>query len=312
MSSFYCLGMFGYTNGATFENLGITNINISGHNGVGGFIGISNNSIINNCYSTGYVNGHRSVGGFVGEIWECSNLYNNYSKMIVDGNYYVGGMVGLNNNSTMSNCYSMGSVSGIDDIGGLVGINWDTTTYSNCFWDIESSWQIGSAGGTGKTTAEMQNVATYTDLSTVGLDFPWDFVNNPFDDTGNENYWDIDGVNNDGYPFLTTTPLVEIYDEVVTKIPEVSKLLGNYPNPFNPTTKISFSIPEESKVELTVFNIKGQKVRYLAKEQYSKGNHSVIWNGEDDLGKLVSSGTYFFKLNVYGKTIAVKKCLLLK
>ncbi|MBC8415875.1 MAG: T9SS type A sorting domain-containing protein, partial [Candidatus Cloacimonetes bacterium] len=95
-------------------------------------------------------------------------------------------------------------------------------------------------------------------------------------------------------------------------IPACVTLHRNYPNPFNPTTTISFSIPEESKVDLSVYNIKGQKVKSLVKESFESGNHSVIWDGNDDTGKPVSSGVYFYKLNVNGKSEAVKKCLLLK
>ena len=88
--------------------------------------------------------------------------------------------------------------------------------------------------------------------------------------------------------------------------------LNNHPNPFNPTTTISFSIPEESKVELSVFNIKGQKVKTLAQDSYQKGKHSVVWNGKSDTGKSVSSGIYFYKLNVNGTSNQVRKCILLK
>jgi len=89
-------------------------------------------------------------------------------------------------------------------------------------------------------------------------------------------------------------------------------LSQNFPNPFNPETKISFSIPEESKVVLSVFNIKGQKVQSLVNSDLEKGQHSVIWRGDDESGKSVSSGVYFYKLKVNGKTESVKKCLLLK
>jgi hypothetical protein len=95
-------------------------------------------------------------------------------------------------------------------------------------------------------------------------------------------------------------------------ISDVAELFNNYPNPFNPTTTISFSIPKESKIELSVFNIKGQKVKTLANTEFDRGNHSVVWNGKDKLNKAVSSGVYFYKLDVNGKTEAVKKCLLLK
>jgi hypothetical protein len=88
--------------------------------------------------------------------------------------------------------------------------------------------------------------------------------------------------------------------------------ISNYPNPFNPTTTIEFSIPNESNINLSIYNIKGQKIKTLTTDQYEKGNHSVLWTGVDDAGKLVSSGIYMYKLNVDGKTEAVKRCLLLK
>ncbi|MEA2095864.1 MAG: right-handed parallel beta-helix repeat-containing protein [Candidatus Cloacimonadota bacterium] len=89
-------------------------------------------------------------------------------------------------------------------------------------------------------------------------------------------------------------------------------LYQNYPNPFNPTTTISFSIPEESKIDLIVYNIKGQKVKTIANESFEMGNHAIIWNGDDESGEQVGSGIYLYKLNVNGKTEAVKRCLLLK
>ncbi len=96
--------------------------------------------------------------------------------------------------------------------------------------------------------------------------------------------------------------------------------LHNYPNPFNPSTIISFFVTQNamsgsdgsSFVTLDIYNIKGQKVKTLISDQLSVGHHSVIWNGKDSNDKRVGSGIYFYKLNVNGKTEAVKKCLLLK
>jgi len=88
--------------------------------------------------------------------------------------------------------------------------------------------------------------------------------------------------------------------------------LVNHPNPFNPETTISYSIPEDSNVELSVYNIKGQKVRTLVKDKVDRGNHSIIWKGINDSEDSISSGVYFYKLAVDGKTKAVKKCLMLK
>ena len=88
--------------------------------------------------------------------------------------------------------------------------------------------------------------------------------------------------------------------------------LFNYPNPFNPTTTISFSISDDSKIELSIFNIKGQKVKELLNDQITAGEHSIIWNGEDVSGKKVGSGVYLYKLKINDKTEIVKKCMLLK
>ena len=95
-------------------------------------------------------------------------------------------------------------------------------------------------------------------------------------------------------------------------IPNTIYDLSNYPNPFNPTTTISFSIQNDSKVDLSIYNIKEQKIKILAQNGFTKGPHSIIWNGDDNFGNSVSSGIYLYKLNVNGKTEAVKKCLLLK
>ena len=94
--------------------------------------------------------------------------------------------------------------------------------------------------------------------------------------------------------------------------PTVFLLHQNFPNPFNPSTTISFSIQNDSQVKLSLFNIKGQKVKTLTYNEFTKGDHSIIWNADDESGEPVSSGIYFYKLNVNGKTEAVKKCLLLK
>lgn len=88
--------------------------------------------------------------------------------------------------------------------------------------------------------------------------------------------------------------------------------LSNHPNPFNPTTTIEFSIQNDSQIELSVFNIKGQKIKTLAQNEFTKGSHSIIWDGVDESGESVSSGVYLYKLKVNGKTEAVKRCLLLK
>ncbi len=108
--------------------------------------------------------------------------------------------------------------------------------------------------------------------------------------------------------FLEEPPVGITNDELVN----TNYKLNNYPNPFNPTTTIEFSIQTDSKVELSIFNIKGQKIKNLTQNEFGSGIHSIIWNGDDELETPVSSGIYYYKLNINGKTEAVKKCILLK
>jgi hypothetical protein len=102
-------------------------------------------------------------------------------------------------------------------------------------------------------------------------------------------------------------------DEEQEIVPEIDRtvLYSNYPNPFNPTTQITFSIPQEGKVNISVYNIKGQLVKTLVNRRIISGSHIVNWNGQDNTGKRVSSGVYFYKLKTAEKEIS-KKMLLLK
>jgi len=90
-------------------------------------------------------------------------------------------------------------------------------------------------------------------------------------------------------------------------IPTITKLYSNYPNPFNPSTTISFSLPKEENIELTIYNIKGQKVKTLYSGIAEEGKHTMVWEGKDSNGKEVSSGIYFYKL----KTNSLNYYLLL-
>ena len=94
-------------------------------------------------------------------------------------------------------------------------------------------------------------------------------------------------------------------------ITSVTSLLGNYPNPFNPTTKISYSLKTSGPCILHVYNIKGEKVRTLVDEDQQAGLHFSLWNGTDDTGRPVSSGVYFYRLNA-GNYTASRKMILMK
>ncbi len=91
-----------------------------------------------------------------------------------------------------------------------------------------------------------------------------------------------------------------------------SKLnISNYPNPFNPTTTISFNLPSDSDVSVEVYNVKGQKVKTLLSEKILQGQHNVVWNGLNQKNKPVSSGVYFYKVKAENQ-VSVNRMLLLK
>ncbi len=78
------------------------------------------------------------------------------------------------------------------------------------------------------------------------------------------------------------------------------RLFQNFPNPFNPQTYIQFSIPTHSYVEVGVLNIRGQVVRILFQGNLNAGIHSLLWDGRDDEGNGVASGSYFYRINTAG------------
>jgi len=180
------IGLFGYVRGV-IKDLGLINANVDGEIGkyvstiiggnsgtitncysvgsvvgdtvVGGLVGF-NLGTITNCYVTALVSGTNSVGGLVGRNFE--TITNCYSTSSVTGEGVVGGLVGGNySKGKITNCYSTGSVTGYDDVGGLVGWNEYGREFTSSFWDIETSGQANSAGGTPKTTAEMKMASTF-------------------------------------------------------------------------------------------------------------------------------------------------------
>jgi spore coat protein A len=93
--------------------------------------------------------------------------------------------------------------------------------------------------------------------------------------------------------------------------PKAVVLGQNQPNPFSTSTEFRFALPAEGQVELSVYNLAGQKVRTITNSVYGAGEHVVGWDGKDALGNSVSSGVYFYKLNS-GVSTQVKKMVLLR
>jgi hypothetical protein len=99
-------------------------------------------------------------------------------------------------------------------------------------------------------------------------------------------------------------------------IPTAFKLHDNYPNPFNPSTKIEYDVPSRSHVQLAVYDILGQLVRTLVNSDHSNGHYSVAWDGTNETGRQAATGMYIYRLEAAdgsgSATVLSKKMVLLK
>ena len=88
---------------------------------------------------------------------------------------------------------------------------------------------------------------------------------------------------------------------------------GNYPNPFNPETTISFTVGTNSSKQVVgkIYNLKGQLVKELVNEKLTPNSYNYTWRGDDNQGKAVASGVYYLRLNV-GDEVRTGKMVMLK
>ena len=195
------VGLFSNINTtAVVKNIGITNANVTGANIVG-ILCMRVYGVINNSYTTGRVETTVSnAGGLCGSMYY-GDIYNSFSNATVVGgskigglvgfisgmgsntiadsyatgnvtgdSSYVGGLVGyIDGAGTITRTYATGSLSGVSLLGGLVGGNVGTLTVSDSFYDNQTTGQSSSAGGTGRTTAQMMDMATYSSWDIANL-----------------------------------------------------------------------------------------------------------------------------------------------
>ena len=185
----YVGGLVGYNNGGRLTNVSVTG-SVTGWGGVGGLVGVNYDGLARQCYADCTVDGYEDTGGLVGINY--NDVTNCHSAGSVIGMRFVGGLVGYNWDGDITNSFSTGSVTAFDFFGGLIGYNRDGTV-SDSFWDVQTSGQSTSYGGTGLDTALMQTQSTFTDTG-------WDFVGE--DINGTDDAWRmcVDGID---YPKLS-------------------------------------------------------------------------------------------------------------
>jgi predicted outer membrane repeat protein len=291
------------------ENVTIIN-NEASHGGGGIYCGWYSNPVLLNVEILNNSGGYR--GGGISCVHHSNPILHNVT---ITGNYAAYSSGGIrcdyHCNLNLVNCILWNNSPNEISIIASSSVN---ATYS----DIQGGWE-GEGNidedplfvGTGEDPYSLLEDSPCIDAGdpdTLGLNLP------PWDIIGNLRIWDGDGdevaiIDMGAYEY-GAPPYVDIDDNVIVQTPEIF-LHQNYPNPFNPTTTINYSLKENSKVSLNIYNIKGQKVKTLVNELLLSGKHSIIWNGRDSNGNRVGSGIYFYKLKTdnFEKT---RKMILLR
>jgi len=146
--------------------------------------------------------------------------------------------------------------------------------------------------------AEIDLGNTITDRGTHGM--------------GKSNNIDIQSIRNHYEMTSNTLDSMLKNDHVQNNTPPASlQVRQNYPNPFSLSTTINVTLPKDGDVELTVYNIKGQRIYSSKVKLASKGSHDLSWNGRDQKGRAVGNGIYFYKVTQKNQSI-VKKCIIIK
>jgi len=146
-----------------------------------------------------------------------------------------------------------------------------------------NSWYIGSDG------TEITVDLTQLNLPEGVVDMHWQV--SVEDTLGNYNF------SSNGPRAFQIMPTSSV-DNSICDMPTSYKLHNAYPNPFNPSTCLTYSIPEKAQVSLTIFDVLGRQVKVLVDSEKSAGTHSVIWNGFNDSGIIMASGTYLVQMRI--------------
>jgi hypothetical protein len=187
------VGLFGYISSSNINSIQLQDLNIIGSNQyTGGLVGKGN--LGENLLSQISVSGSISATGYVGGIAGAfdGNMLHSWSNPTISGGASTGGLLGATTDegydTFIDNCYYAGVLSGTT-AGGLIETNETTGTFqvTSSYWDMNTSGQATSAGGTGKTTAEMKTQSTFSG---------WDF----------SSIWEMDSSTNSGYPYLRSNP----------------------------------------------------------------------------------------------------------
>jgi hypothetical protein len=187
--------------------------------------------------------------------------------------------------------------------------NWRKIDVSSWNVDLNSSFAVGFVfgGGDGSAPGLMESTEPYTQphhsytyaSSSSGINW-YNFVSNTASDSA--------------YKYVVRAYVhfgtVTGVSQPIELVPSTFTLGNNYPNPFNPSTTIRYSIPTTGYVRLRVFDVSGRELASLVNGVQSAGTHVVNWHGTDDGGRTLASGAYFYTLESLGQRITRRMVLL--
>ncbi len=291
----------------------------------GGLVG-RNNGTITNSSSSGETTGNDETGGLVGRNGNSGEIMASFGtgNVIVVGSGMAGGLVG-NNTGVIQNSYATGNVMGESGfLGGFAGNNTNGAIENGYAAGIvsEGSFSGGFAGANSEegVTNSYWNTGINPELNGVGLMGAEDgiagYSSVQMMEQASFDTWDFDGTwtitEGSTYPWLQDNqqnppPMPDLgtgteNDEVASTY----HLYENYPNPFNPGTQIRFTVPEQTHVTLSVYNLLGQHVVTLVNEVRSAGRHDVTF----DAGSY-SSGVFIYRIEA-GGYVASRQMMFVK
>lgn len=230
------------------------------------------------------------------EYWDISSSINNGYPYITEINYTP---------ETLP--VTLSSFTAICNNSNTVSLQWITQSETGILgYHVyrSKSNQINSAERVSFNLIPSQNSSSETQYS---------FIDHDTDFEQTYSYW-LESIEQNGVTEFFGPIQVTTKSDEETPLPSQTLktcLIKTWPNPFNPSTSLSYQLSEPAQVKIEVFNSKGQLVTVLKNQYLQAGNHNVIWNGKDHYKNDCSSGLYYFRMTA-GKTIDLKKALLIK
>ncbi|MBW6515016.1 MAG: T9SS type A sorting domain-containing protein [Candidatus Cloacimonetes bacterium] len=327
--SSYVGGLVGYINWSQTNNL-YTHAEVSGGIYVGGIAGMAWSTYMDLSYVTGAITCSEQYGGpIVGFVWECAP-WNCYYNTETTGFPYAGFPYGRTTEEMTypyaDNVYINWDFENIwvEDVYMFHNDGYPYLSWQTFYFEFIPPASLSATPGDKIVTLNWHEPPDSL-RTLLGYNVYRD------DEQINEEllavteYLDTDVINEVTYRYYVTA----LYDEgesgpsnrvlatpsLSSSEPEIipfrTELLGNYPNPFNPETRISFYLDKGEKVKLEVFNIGGQKITTLIDDRLEQGEHSVIWSPRTTRGGDLPSGVYLYRLQA-GDYDRTRKMLYLK